>query len=149
VCFAALGLAVSSLIRSAESAGPIANASYLPIAIVSGIFDPTMGLPHWLSYAADVLPVKALAQVLEDAYPPGRPRVPRVGPGHPAGLGRRRARRGRLALPLAAVGRPPCEYTGRITSAGWLALSRAGPRPITASLAVPQVTLLVRRHRRC
>jgi ABC-2 type transport system permease protein len=70
VRFAALGLAVSSLIRSAESAGPIANASYLPIAIVSGIFDPTMGLPHWLSHAAGVLPVKALAQILEDAYPP-------------------------------------------------------------------------------
>jgi ABC-2 type transport system permease protein len=70
ICFAALGLAVSSLIKSAESAGPIANASYLPIAIISGIFDPTMGLPHWLSHAASALPVKALAQVLADAYTP-------------------------------------------------------------------------------
>ena len=72
VCFAALGLAVSSLIKSAESATPITNASYLPIAMISGIFDPTIGLPHWLSSAAGVLPIKALAQVLEDAYTPGR-----------------------------------------------------------------------------
>ena len=72
VCFAALGLAVSSLIRSAESATPITNASYLPIAMISGIFDPTIGLPGWLSSAAGALPVKALAQVLEDAYAPGR-----------------------------------------------------------------------------
>ena len=72
VCFAALGLAVSSLIKNAESATPITNASYLPIAMISGIFDPTIGLPHWLSSAAGVLPIKALAQVLEDAYTPGR-----------------------------------------------------------------------------
>ena len=72
VCFAALGLAVSSLIRSAESASPITNASYLPIAMISGIFDPTIGIPRWLSSAAGLLPIKALAQVLEDAYTPAR-----------------------------------------------------------------------------
>ena len=68
VCFAALGLAVSSVIRSAESAGPVANASYLPIAIVSGLFDPTLGLPRWLSSLVAALPVKALANVLQDGY---------------------------------------------------------------------------------
>ena len=70
VCFAALGLAVSSLIKSAESASPITNASYLPIAMISGIFDPAIGIPHWLSGAAGALPIKALAEVLEDAYTP-------------------------------------------------------------------------------
>ena len=49
VCFGALGLALSSVARSAESASPIANASYLPIAIMSGIFDPTFSVPRWLS----------------------------------------------------------------------------------------------------
>jgi ABC-2 type transport system permease protein len=76
VCFAALGLAVSSLIKSAESATPITNASYLPIAMISGIFDPTIGIPHWLAGAAGVLPIKALAQVLEDAYTPARHAFP-------------------------------------------------------------------------
>ena len=67
-CFAALGLAISSVIRSAESAGPVATASYLPLAIVSGLFDPTLGLPRWLSLLVAALPVKALADVLQDGY---------------------------------------------------------------------------------
>jgi ABC-type multidrug transport system permease subunit len=60
--------AVSSVIRSAESAGPVATASYLPLAIVSGLFDPTLGLPRWLSVLVAALPVKALADVLQDGY---------------------------------------------------------------------------------
>jgi len=68
VCFAALGLALSSVLRSSESATPVANASYLPIAIMSGIFDPTLALPHWLSTVVGFLPVKALAEILESGY---------------------------------------------------------------------------------
>jgi ABC-2 type transport system permease protein len=69
VCFAGLGLAISSVITSAESAGPVAYATFLPIAIISGVFDPTFsGLPGWLSRAVGLFPVKALAQVLQDAY---------------------------------------------------------------------------------
>ncbi|HTX26301.1 MAG TPA: ABC transporter permease [Streptosporangiaceae bacterium] len=69
VCFAVLGLAISSVITSAESAGPVAYATFLPIAIISGVFDPTFsGLPAWLSHAVAAFPVKALAQVLQNAY---------------------------------------------------------------------------------
>jgi ABC-2 type transport system permease protein len=69
MCFAALGLAVSSVITSAESAGPVAYASFLPIAIISGVFDPTFsGLPGWLSRLVAVFPVKALAEVLQNTY---------------------------------------------------------------------------------
>jgi ABC-2 type transport system permease protein len=69
VCFAVLGLAVSSVISSAESAGPVAYASFLPIAIISGVFDPTFsGLPLWLSRLVAAFPVKALADVLENTY---------------------------------------------------------------------------------
>ena len=69
VCFATLGLAISSVITSAESAGPIAYASFLPIAIISGVFDPTFsGLPQWMSRLVAAFPVKALAQVLRGAY---------------------------------------------------------------------------------
>ena len=35
VCFATLGLAISSVITSAESAGPVAYASFLPIAVAT------------------------------------------------------------------------------------------------------------------
>jgi ABC-2 type transport system permease protein len=69
VCFATLGLAISSVITSAESAGPVAYATFLPIAIISGVFDPTFsGLPAWLSHLVAAFPVKALAQVLQNAY---------------------------------------------------------------------------------
>jgi ABC-2 type transport system permease protein len=69
VCFATLGLAISSVITSAESAGPVAYASFLPIAIISGVFDPTFsGLPQWLSRLVTAFPVKALAQLMQGAY---------------------------------------------------------------------------------
>ena len=69
VCFATLGLAISSVITNAESAGPIAYASFLPIAIISGVFDPTFsGLPQWLSRLVDAFPVKALAQLMQGGY---------------------------------------------------------------------------------
>ena len=102
VCFAALGLAVSSLIKSAESASPITNAIYLPVVMISGIFDPTIGLPRWMSAGASALPIKALAEVLEDAYTPAAHAFPGRGPGDAARLGGGGRRVHRLALPLAA-----------------------------------------------
>jgi ABC-2 type transport system permease protein len=64
------GLALSSVARSAESASPLANATYLPVAIMSGIFDPTFSVPRWLSAVIGLLPVRALAQILQQGYPP-------------------------------------------------------------------------------
>jgi ABC-2 type transport system permease protein len=53
----------------AFGAGPVAYASFLPIAIISGVFDPTFsGLPQWLSRMVAAFPVKALAQVMQGAY---------------------------------------------------------------------------------
>jgi ABC-2 type transport system permease protein len=70
LCFGSLGLALSAVASSAESAAPIANASYLPLAIMSGIFDPTFSVPHWLSAAVGLFPVRALAQILQQSYTP-------------------------------------------------------------------------------
>ncbi|HEY1702141.1 MAG TPA: ABC transporter permease [Trebonia sp.] len=70
LCFGSLGLALSCVARSAESASPIANASYLPVAIMSGIFDPTFRVPQWLSTVVGFLPVRALAQILQQGYTP-------------------------------------------------------------------------------
>ncbi|HEX6452823.1 MAG TPA: ABC transporter permease [Trebonia sp.] len=70
ICFGSLGLVLSSVARSAESASPIANASYLPVAIMSGIFDPTFSVPKWLSAIVGLLPVRALAQILQQGYTP-------------------------------------------------------------------------------
>ncbi len=70
LCFGALGVALGSVASSAESATPVASATYLPLAIMSGIFDPTFPVPHWLSAAVGLFPVRALAQVLQQGYTP-------------------------------------------------------------------------------
>lgn len=70
ICFAALALAVSTAIRNPDVAGPITNATYLPIAIISGLFDPALALPSWLSRIVGLFPVRPLASVLDAAYDP-------------------------------------------------------------------------------
>lgn len=70
VCFAALGLAVSAAIPSADSAGPITNGTYLPLALISGVFGGPQELPGWLDRAASAFPIKALADGLRAAYDP-------------------------------------------------------------------------------
>jgi len=71
VCLAALALAVSAGIPSAEAAGPITMASYLPFAILSGVFSTTLVLPGWLTRGLEGFPVLALVDVLRAGYAPG------------------------------------------------------------------------------
>jgi ABC-type multidrug transport system permease subunit len=70
-CFTALAIAVSAVIPSAEAAGPVTLASYLPFAILSGVFSTTLGLPGWLSRGLAAFPVRALVDVLRAGYAPG------------------------------------------------------------------------------
>jgi ABC-type multidrug transport system permease subunit len=70
-CFVALAVAVSAAIPSAEAAGPVTLASYLPFALLSGVFSTTLGLPGWLSRGLAAFPVKALVDVLRAGYAPG------------------------------------------------------------------------------
>lgn len=76
VCFAALALALSAIVSSADAAGPITNASYLPLAILSGVFDPMLDLPKALSTVIDLFPIKALSVALRAAYLSGDVGVP-------------------------------------------------------------------------
>jgi ABC-2 type transport system permease protein len=70
ICFASLGLAISAVIRSADAASAVTNATYLPLAIVSGVFEPSLHLPAWLSTIVALFPIKALAETLDFAYTP-------------------------------------------------------------------------------
>jgi ABC-2 type transport system permease protein len=70
-CFAALGLAVTTLIRSAESAVAVTNATYVPLALVSGIFFPGQGGPSWLITATRAMPMRALAEALQACFQSG------------------------------------------------------------------------------
>ena len=68
--FAALGLAVSAIIRRAESAGPVTNATYIPLAIISGTFSYDLVLPGWLDRLAGLFPIKAFTDALRACYNP-------------------------------------------------------------------------------
>lgn len=75
-CFAALALAISSVIASADAAGPVTNATYLPLAIVSGVFDPTLTLPSWIERVVSLFPVRAMSASLQSTYDPIAQPVP-------------------------------------------------------------------------
>lgn len=55
--FAALGLGLTSLVRSAEGSSAVVNFVYLPMAIISGTFFSPAHYPAFLRTIADVLPL--------------------------------------------------------------------------------------------
>ena len=69
-CFAALGLALSGLIRRADAAGAITNGTYLPLALVSGTFETRLVLPNWLEHVVSAFPIKAMVESLKAGYDP-------------------------------------------------------------------------------
>lgn len=69
-CFAALGVAISAAISTADAAGAITNGTYLPLAMVSGMFSASLQLPRPLDTIIGAFPLKALADGLRSAYDP-------------------------------------------------------------------------------
>ena len=69
-CFAALGIAISAAIPTADAAGAITNGTYLPLAMVSGMFSANLQLPATLDTIIGAFPLKALADGLRSAYDP-------------------------------------------------------------------------------
>jgi ABC-2 type transport system permease protein len=67
-CFAALGLAITAVIRSASSAVAVANATYIPLALVSGVFFPGQGGPAWLVTLTRAMPMRAIAEALQACF---------------------------------------------------------------------------------
>ncbi len=71
VCaFAALGMAVASLIGTASSAAAVANATILPLSFVSNIFIPLEDPPGWLRTVGDVFPLKPFASMFQNTLNP-------------------------------------------------------------------------------
>jgi ABC-2 type transport system permease protein len=71
--FAALGLAITALVRSAEGASAVINVVYLPMAIISGTFFSTGGYPAFLRGIADVLPLTYFTKLARGIMLDGRP----------------------------------------------------------------------------
>ena len=66
--FAALGLAITGLVKNAEGSSAIVNAIYLPMAFISGVFFSRETMPGFLQAIADVLPLTYLLKLLREAF---------------------------------------------------------------------------------
>jgi ABC-2 type transport system permease protein len=66
--FAAMGLAATALIRSADGSSAVVNFILLPMAFLSGSFGPTRKYPHVLRAIGDVLPLKYFIEVVKAIY---------------------------------------------------------------------------------
>ena len=75
-CFAALGIAISAAIPTADAAGAITNGTYLPLAMVSGMFSASLQLPATLDNVISAFPLKALADGLRSTYDPAAHGLP-------------------------------------------------------------------------
>jgi len=64
ICFAAMGIGVASLIRSAEGSSAIVNVVVLPMTFLSGGFGPTREFPEFLRLVADALPLTYLIDLV-------------------------------------------------------------------------------------
>ncbi len=66
LAFAALGLAVTAVVRSAEGSSAVVNAMYLPMAFISGSFFSPHSFPKFLRVIADVLPLTYFIRLVRD-----------------------------------------------------------------------------------
>jgi ABC-2 type transport system permease protein len=64
--FAALGLGLTGLVRSAEGSSAVVNFVYLPMAIISGTFFSPAKYPSFLRAIADVLPLTYFTKLTRD-----------------------------------------------------------------------------------
>ena len=68
VSFAALGLALTGLVKSSEGSSAIVNAIYLPMVFISGVFWSTESMPSFLRAIADVLPLTYLLELMRSVF---------------------------------------------------------------------------------
>ena len=68
--FAALGMAMASLVKSASSAAAAANATILPLAFISNVFVPTEDAPAWIETVANLFPLRPFVESFQDCFTP-------------------------------------------------------------------------------
>jgi ABC-2 type transport system permease protein len=68
--FAALGMALASVVKSASSASAAANAIILPMAFVSNIFIQVDDAPGWIVTLGDIFPLKHFAESFQACFNP-------------------------------------------------------------------------------
>jgi ABC-2 type transport system permease protein len=66
----ALGLAVSTFVRRADTAPTIANLTLFPVLFLSGVFFPLQGAPAWTLRVAHLLPLSHLVDAFTACFSP-------------------------------------------------------------------------------
>ncbi len=66
LAFAAMGVGITSLVRSSEGSSGVINAVYLPMAIISGTFFTPKSYPEFLRVIADILPLTHYTELTRD-----------------------------------------------------------------------------------
>jgi ABC-2 type transport system permease protein len=66
----ALGLAVASLVRTADQAMPVAQLTLLPLSFISGVFYPLDGAPDWLVRIAHFFPLSHIVEAFDACFVP-------------------------------------------------------------------------------
>jgi ABC-2 type transport system permease protein len=66
--FAALGLAVTTVVRTAEGSSAVVNAIYLPMAFISGVFFSTAEMPAFLEAISEVLPLTYFLDLIRASF---------------------------------------------------------------------------------
>jgi ABC-2 type transport system permease protein len=68
LCLASLGVAVASLVKTADQAQPVAQLTFLPISFISGIWFPLQGAPDWLVSIAHFFPLSHIVESFGGAF---------------------------------------------------------------------------------
>ena len=66
--FAGIGIAVTRFVPNAEGSSAVVNAMYLPVLFLSGAFFPVHGLPDFLQWFADALPLTHLLDAMRSVF---------------------------------------------------------------------------------
>ena len=70
-CLAAVGTTVSTLVKTADQAMPVAQLTFLPVSFISGIWFPLDGAPDWLIHVAHFFPLYHIVNSFGSCFVPG------------------------------------------------------------------------------
>ena len=68
--FAALGMAVAALVKTASSASAVANATILPLAFISNVFIISEGGPAWIETLGNIFPLRPFVESMQGCFTP-------------------------------------------------------------------------------
>jgi ABC-2 type transport system permease protein len=74
--FAALGIAITTVVRTADGSSAVVNAIYLPAAFISGVFFSTEEMPAFLEAISEILPLTYFLDLIRATFVPGESFAP-------------------------------------------------------------------------